>query len=90
MKKTILSLSLLLGIAVNSQIVLLQEGFESYTDFSINNFGSWSTLDLDGLNTTGRPRNWRHHLPGLQPGQMLDNLWLFRFLIFPPVMQPTI
>ncbi|WP_419489328.1 choice-of-anchor J domain-containing protein [Chryseobacterium bernardetii] len=51
MKKTILSLSLLLGIAVNSQTVLLQEGFESYTDFSINNFGSWSTLDLDGLNT---------------------------------------
>lgn len=51
MKKIILSLSLVLGIAAHSQTVLLDEGFESYTNFTINSFGSWSTLDLDNLNT---------------------------------------
>lgn len=30
---------------------MLDEGFESYTDFSISGFGNWSTLDLDNLNT---------------------------------------
>lgn len=34
-----------------SQTVLLNEGFESYPSFSINNFGNWTTLDLDGLTT---------------------------------------
>lgn len=51
MKKIILSLSLILGTVAYSQTVLLDEGFESYADFSISGFGSWSTLDLDGLNT---------------------------------------
>lgn len=51
MKKIILSLSLILGTIAYSQTVLLDEGFESYADFSISGFGSWSTLDLDGLNT---------------------------------------
>ncbi|WP_336962474.1 T9SS-dependent choice-of-anchor J family protein [Chryseobacterium contaminans] len=51
MKKFILSLSLMMGSFAYSQTVLLDEGFESYTDFSISGFGSWSTLDLDGLNT---------------------------------------
>lgn len=51
MKKIVFSLSLLIGITVSSQTILLDENFESYTDFTINSFGSWSTLDLDGLNT---------------------------------------
>lgn len=51
MKKIILSLSLLMGIAAHSQTVLLDEGFETYTNFAISGFGSWSTLDLDNLNT---------------------------------------
>lgn len=51
MKKIILSLSLLMGMAVHSQTVLLDEGFESYTNFAISNIGSWTTLDLDGLRT---------------------------------------
>ncbi|ALR31983.1 hypothetical protein ATE47_16300 [Chryseobacterium sp. IHB B 17019] len=36
---------------VNAQTVLLDEGFESYTNFAITGFGSWQTLDLDGLDT---------------------------------------
>lgn len=52
MKKLLLSLSLMLtGAATQAQTVLLDEGFESYTNFAITGFGSWSTLDLDGLNT---------------------------------------
>ncbi|UKB84141.1 T9SS type A sorting domain-containing protein [Chryseobacterium sp. MEBOG06] len=51
MKRIILSLSLLLGTIAHSQTVLLDEGFESYTNFAITGFGSWLTLDLDGLST---------------------------------------
>jgi hypothetical protein len=52
MKKLLLSLSLMLtGAATQAQTVLLDEGFESYTNFAISGFGSWGTLDLDGLNT---------------------------------------
>ena len=51
MKKIVFSLSLLIGITASSQTVLLDETFESYTNFTINSIGSWSTLDLDGLNT---------------------------------------
>lgn len=51
MKKAILCLSLLFGTIAHSQTVLLDEGFESYTNFAITGFGNWSTLDLDGLNT---------------------------------------
>jgi len=52
MKKLLLSLSILLtGAVAHSQTVLLNEGFESYTDFAISGFGTWQTLDLDGLNT---------------------------------------
>src|SRR5690554_94163 len=32
-------------------VTLLDEDFESYTDFIINNIGDWITLDLDGLGT---------------------------------------
>ncbi|WP_288244090.1 choice-of-anchor J domain-containing protein [uncultured Chryseobacterium sp.] len=51
MKKIVFSLSLLIGITASSQTVLLDETFESYTNFTINSIGSWTTLDLDGLNT---------------------------------------
>lgn len=52
MKKLLLSLSLLLtGAATQAQTVLLNEDFESYTNFAITGFGSWLTLDLDGLTT---------------------------------------
>lgn len=52
MKKLLLSLSLLLtGAATQAQTVLLNETFDTYTDFAITGFGSWQTLDLDGLNT---------------------------------------
>ncbi|MBD3905030.1 T9SS type A sorting domain-containing protein [Chryseobacterium sp. Ch-15] len=50
MKKILLSLGILSCLSMNAQ-VLLNEGFESYTDFSITGFGSWQTLDLDGLDT---------------------------------------
>ncbi|MCW3160562.1 T9SS-dependent choice-of-anchor J family protein [Chryseobacterium oryctis] len=60
MKKFLLSLSLLLtGNFVQSQTTLLDEGFESYTDFSISGFGNWLTLDLDQLPTyTGGGGSW--------------------------------
>lgn len=52
MKRILLSISLLLaGGATQAQTVLLDEGFESYTNFGITGFGSWQTLDLDGLRT---------------------------------------
>jgi hypothetical protein len=46
------------------QITLLNDGFESYSDFSVNSFGNWSSLDLDGLFTyplggdPAPPTNW--------------------------------
>lgn len=52
MKKILLSASVLLTMSlINGQTVLLDEGFESYTNFAITGFGNWQTLDLDGLNT---------------------------------------
>lgn len=52
MKKALFSLSLLLGItASNAQTVLLDENFDSYTNFAITGFGNWLTLDLDGRPT---------------------------------------
>lgn len=52
MKKILLSLSLMLiGAATHAQTVLLNENFDSYTDFVITGFGNWQTLDLDQLNT---------------------------------------
>ncbi|MDC8106156.1 T9SS-dependent choice-of-anchor J family protein [Chryseobacterium sp. PTM-20240506] len=51
MKKTLLSLILLTSVMGTAQTVLLDEGFESYTNFAITNIGSWLTLDLDGRNT---------------------------------------
>ena len=59
MKKILLSLSLLFaGAMTQAQTVLLNENFDSYTDFAITGFGSWLTLDLDQLPTyTGGTNN---------------------------------
>ena len=39
------------GPSSGTQVTLLNENFESYNDFIIDNIGSWLTLDLDKLNT---------------------------------------
>lgn len=52
MRKLLLSLGVLLGSQlIYSQTVLLDENFDSYTNFAITGFGGWTTLDLDGRNT---------------------------------------
>lgn len=52
MKKILFSFSLLFsGAFAHSQTVLLDENFDSYTNFVITGFGSWLTLDIDGLPT---------------------------------------
>ena len=52
MRKLLLSLGVLLGSQlIYSQTVLLDENFDSYTNFAISGFGGWTTLDLDGRNT---------------------------------------
>lgn len=62
MKKLLFSFSLLVsGAFANAQTVLLNENFDSYTNFVITGFGSWLTLDIDGLPTyTGGadPATW--------------------------------
>ncbi|MBW8521980.1 T9SS type A sorting domain-containing protein (plasmid) [Chryseobacterium chendengshani] len=51
MKKLLLSaLALTISVSAYSQ-TLLDESFESYTNFAITGFGGWQTLDLDLLNT---------------------------------------
>ena len=47
MKKLLLSLLLGSSVCFNAQTTLLDENFESYTDFAITGFGSWLTLDID-------------------------------------------
>lgn len=51
MKKILLSAILLTASVSAYSQTLLDESFESYTDFSITGFGNWQTLDLDGLDT---------------------------------------
>lgn len=51
MKKLLLSLTLLGSLSGFSQITIFEDSFESYDDFTINNFGGWNGLDLDLLNT---------------------------------------
>lgn len=47
MKKLLLSIFLVGGLSANAQTVLIEDSFETYTDFVITGFGGWSTLDLD-------------------------------------------
>jgi len=53
MKKTLLTTGILMCsfFSTQAQVTILEDGFESYTDFSITNVGNWLTLDLDGSPT---------------------------------------
>lgn len=52
MRKKLVTFCLLLwGVLGHSQAVLLDENFDSYTDFTISGFGDWQTLDSDGQPT---------------------------------------
>ena len=51
MKKISTLLSLCALSLLPAQTVLLDDNFESYTDFAFTNFGSWTGLDLDNLDT---------------------------------------
>ena len=52
MKKLLFSSLLVLATAnANAQYTLINENFDSFTNFAITGFGNWQTLDIDGLNT---------------------------------------
>lgn len=51
MKRILFSLLALSSVYGSAQTVLLNEGFESYTNFAISGIGNWQTLDIDGLGT---------------------------------------
>ena len=52
MKKLLLSsLIVFATTSANAQFTLINENFDSFTDFAISGFGNWQTLDIDGLNT---------------------------------------
>ncbi|EKB55706.1 T9SS-dependent choice-of-anchor J family protein [Bergeyella zoohelcum] len=54
MKKILLSAVLLQAVNfANAQVTLLNDSFETYTDFAITGIGNWQTLDLDGGVTYG-------------------------------------
>ena len=54
MKRILLSLALIAGFAtMNAQITVFEDGFEDYEDFTIDNFGGWIQIDLDGGTTWG-------------------------------------
>ena len=46
-------LTVLVLSSVKGQTTLFEDDFESYTDFAISDVGSWTLLDIDGLNTYG-------------------------------------
>lgn len=52
MKKFLLSF-LITGsfVAADAQVTIFEDSFETYPEFTINGFGNWSVLDLDGLPT---------------------------------------
>ena len=54
MRKTLLSLALIAGItAVQAQTTIFEDSFETYTDFTISDFGDWIQIDEDGGETWG-------------------------------------
>jgi len=57
MKKTLLILIIIIGFitAVNAQIIIFEDDFESYDDFTITDFGDWTMHDLDSTATWGTP-----------------------------------
>lgn len=54
MKKTLLSFAFLASItAIQAQETIFEDSFEAYDDFTIDNFGDWIQIDLDGGQTWG-------------------------------------
>jgi hypothetical protein len=53
MKKITLLAALFVGFAMNAQITIFEDDFESYDDFAIDNVGDWTLLDIDLLPTYG-------------------------------------
>lgn len=53
MKKTLLTLLFLSSISLSAQITIFEDSFDTYADFSIDNVGNWTLLDVDGLDTYG-------------------------------------
>lgn len=53
MKKITFLAALLFAFGMNAQDEIFYDGFESYEDFTIEDFGGWTQLDLDGGTTWG-------------------------------------
>jgi len=54
MKKILFSLALVAGFSVtNAQVTIFEDSFEDYEDFTIDNFGDWQQVDIDGGETWG-------------------------------------
>jgi len=53
MKKITLLVLLMFSFLTYSQQIVFEDGFETYTDFAIDNVGSWTLLDNDALPTYG-------------------------------------
>jgi len=51
MKKTLLFNFLFVFAAINAQVTIFEDSFESYDDFIITGIGEWITIDLDGSST---------------------------------------
>ena len=61
MKKITLLAALFAGFAMNAQITIFEDDFESYDDFAIDNVGDWTLIDLDLLLTYGyNAFSWRN------------------------------
>ena len=86
MKKNFFILLINFYVFSFSQTVLLDENFESYQDFTINNIGNWQTLDLDLLNTWTFGDDPAPQPIGWQTGLMQMLKWLTKFLILPKPM----
>ena len=65
MKKTLLLL-LATSLTATAQVTVFEDSFETYPEFTIDGFGEWDVLDLDGLETYvgGRDEtNWQATWP---------------------------
>lgn len=81
MKKLLLSILITGGFATaNAQVTIFEDSFETYPEFTINGFGNWTVLDLDGLPTYvgGRDEdNWQATWPNAYQPQA--------FMVFNPL-----
>jgi hypothetical protein len=53
MKKITLITFMFFSFLINSQEIVFEDGFETYDEFAIDNVGSWTLIDVDGLPTYG-------------------------------------